>query len=220
MSYEIIIFVLYFNNLKLQTRPTSATGYIKTFFSTEKKDFNIILFVLLYLALLYGFYLYIGIVSPGGKFYAAFLSRYANFPEWLTVLIAKASKGILQLAGYTVFQRKPSNLTLVGGGGVNIAWACLGAGAMSLWTAFVTAHRGLIQYKLKWIVAGIVLICLVNIARVITILLSLHYKWQYPRHFDAHQTFNILSYAVIVAFMYLFVRNYNGKKALKVEKSI
>lgn len=180
-------------------------------FSNKKTGFNILLFVLLYVILLQGFYLYVGITSPGGRLYSSFLDRYANFPEWLTILIAKTSVLLLKLAGYTVSQKNPANIIMDGGGGVNIAWGCLGVGAMSLWIGFIAAHRAAAGYKLKWMLAGIILICIVNILRVITIVISLHNHWRYPMRFDAHASFNILTYAVIVAFMYIFIRNYKAQ---------
>ena len=182
------------------------------FLQTKKTDFNILLFVLLYVLLLQGFYFYIGITSEGGKLFWPFLRNHLNFPEWLTIMIAKSSKFLLELAGYTVYQRNPSNITIAGGKGVTIAWACLGAGAMSLWIAFITAHKAAIRYKIKWILPGIILICLVNALRIITIALSYHYNWQFPRHFDAHTSFNVLTYAIILIFMFIFVRSFNRAK--------
>ncbi len=183
------------------------------FFKTQKSEFNILLFVLLYVLLLQGFYLYVGITSEGGKLFWPFLRNYLNFPQWFTIVIAKTSKFLLQLSGYTVYQRSASNITIAGGRGVTIAWACLGAGAMSLWVAFITAHKAAIKYKIKWILPGIILICLVNVFRIITIALSYHYNWQYPLHFDAHTSFNVLTYMVILIFMYLFARNYSRTKS-------
>lgn len=184
----------------------------KTVFTSNKKTgFNILLFVLLYVILLQAFYLYVGIISPEGKLYSSFLDRYANFPEWLTIFITKTSVLLLKLAGYTVYQRNASNITMAGGGGVNIAWGCLGAGAMSLWAGFITAHKASARYKLKWALAGIMLICIVNILRIMTIVISRHNHWRYPMRFDAHTSFNILTYAIIVAFMYIFIRDYKAQ---------
>ena len=204
--------------MKLQTKFRSPF-YLKVTqtLSTKKTGFSIFQFLILYLLLLRIFYAYIGITSEGGKLFSPFLSKYANFPEWLCMAITGASKFLLQVLGYSVSQRTPTNITLAGGGGVNLAWACLGAGAMSLWAAFIVAHRATISFKLKWITGGLGLICFLNVLRVIMIVLSSHYHWTYIRHFDAHTSFNAVTYTCIVLLMYIFVRNYNRKKENKTE---
>lgn len=181
-------------------------------FSTKKPDFNIFQFLVLYMLLIQGFYAYIGITSEGGKLFSPFLNKYANFPGWLSIAIAQFSRILLQLSGYTVYQLNPANVTIQGARGVTIAWACLGAGAMSLWVAFIVAHKVNIRFKLKWIIAGLGLICLINTLRVALIALSNYYHWTYIRHFDAHSSFNMLTYAFIILLMYIFVRRYNYLK--------
>lgn len=153
-----------------------------------------------------------GITSEGGKLFSPFLNKYANLPQWFSMAIAGSSRLLLQLTGYTVYQLNTTNITLAGGGSVNIAWACLGAGAMSLWAAFIAAHKTALRVKLKWIATGLMLICFINILRVVMITLSIHYHWSYIRHFDAHSSFNIVTYAFIVLLMYIFVRRYNYLK--------
>ena len=166
----------------------------------------------MYLLLLKGFYAYIGITSEGGKLFSPFLTKYANFPEWLCMVIAGASKFFLEICGYDVYQRNPTNITIAGGGGVTIAWACLGAGAMSLWVGFIIAHRVALRFKLKWIAVGLGLICFINVLRIMMVALSIHYHWSYIMHFDAHTSFNIVTYSIIALLMYLFVRRYNYAK--------
>jgi exosortase/archaeosortase family protein len=199
--------------LKTQIEFKTASPFkVFNFLNAPKRDFSIIKFGVLYIVLLQGFYLYVGIISEGGKLFSPFLSRYADFPGWLTMLIARSSKFVLEMTGYSVYQKNAANITITGSNGINIAWACLGAGAISLWIAFIAAHRHTIKYKFKWMVAGFILICLVNILRIIMIILSGYHHWEYWKHFDAHQSFNILTYAVILVFMHVFVRSYTKPK--------
>jgi exosortase/archaeosortase family protein len=199
--------------LKTQTKLKPLFN-LKTFsFKNAKKtDFNVIKFLVIYIVLLQSFYLYVGITSEGGKLFSPFLSKYLNFPGWLTYVIAGLSKFFLSVAGYTIYQQNAANITITGSRGVTIAWACLGAGAMSLWIAFIAAHRGSFKYKTVWIFGGLVLICLVNAARVAMIALSNYHHWLYLQHFNAHTSFNIVTYAVILLFMYVFARSYNKTK--------
>ncbi len=170
---------------------------------------------MLYFLLKYAFYFYVGVVTPGGKLSSLFLSRYANFPNWLTVAVAKPSVFLLQILGYKVHQTNAANVTINGSRGVTLAWGCLGIGAISLWIAFIAAHRQKMRYKIKWMIAGIVLIFIVNILRIDMIALSNYYNWKHAESFNAHTSFDILTYAVILVMMMVFAFKYNKTKNFK-----
>lgn len=183
----------------------------------KKTDFNILLFVTLYFVIKYAFYLYVGFTTPGGKLYFPFLSTYLNFPYWFTELEATAAKGLLKIGGYDVYQKNAANITISGGRGVTIAWGCLGIAALGLWTAFIVAHRAGTVYKLQWIAAGFGLIFLVNILRIDMIALSNYYHWRYIESFNAHTSFDALTYAIILILMLVFVLNYNKSRKQNAE---
>ena len=159
-----------------------------------------------------GFYFYVGLTSPGGKLFSPFLARFANFPYWLSALVSGSARLLLTIAGYAVYQKSPTNITIIGGKGVNIAWGCLGVGAISLWIAFIIAHRWAIKYKIKWIAAGVVFIFVVNIVRIAMIALSNYYGWKYMQSFNAHTSFDALTYAVILILMLFFTLQYSRQK--------
>lgn len=202
------------NKTLKQPAKVKTTVHLKafSFLNTKKSDFNILTFLLLYVVLLQGFYLYVGITSEGGKLFSPFLNKYADFPGWLSMGIAGSSKLLLEICGFDVYQLNAANITITGSKGVTLAFGCLGAGAMSLWIAFIVAHKADFGFKFKWIVAGLGIICFVNTLRVVMIALSNHYHWTYIRHFNAHTSFNMVTYAVIVLLMYIFVRRYNHLK--------
>jgi len=184
----------------------------------KKPDFNIILFLALYVLLLQGFYFYVGLATPGGRFSSPFLAQYFNIPQWLTIAAVNPSKWLIELSGYSVHQLNAANITITGSRGVTVAWGCLGVGAMALWFAFITAHRNMAKKrKLVWIVAGITFIYVVNIIRIIMIALSNYYNWHYIHNFNAHNSFNILTYVIIIIAMWLFAKKYNKNKKIKVE---
>ena len=178
----------------------------------KKTDFNILLFVALYFIIKYAFYLYIGFTTPGGRLYFPFVAAYLNFPYWFTEFVATLAKGLLKLGGYEVYQQNAANITIRGARGVTIAWGCLGIAALGLWAAFVVAHRAKARYKLWWIAAGIGLIFIVNILRIDMIALSNYYHWHYMQSFNAHTSFDALTYAVILLMMLVFVLSYNRKR--------
>jgi exosortase/archaeosortase family protein len=175
----------------------------------KKKDFNILLFLALFLILQRGFYVYVGLTTPGGRLFFPFLTNYVNIPWWLTLLVSKTSKLLLELCRYDVYQANPANITIGSSRGVTIAWGCLGIGAISLWIAFIAAHLYPAKQKLKWMFAGVLLIFILNILRIMMIALSNHYNWQYLQSFNAHSTFNILTYCIIVIMMLVFAVRFN-----------
>jgi exosortase/archaeosortase family protein len=185
----------------------------------KKSDFNIFRFLALFIILIEGFYLYVGIISTGGKFYSPFLAKYFNFPHWLTIVVAKSSSLFLQLLGYSVHQANPANISINGATGVTIVWPCLGMAPISLWIGFIAAHRYKTSYKLKWIIAGIGIIFLVNVLRIAVIALSYYHKWFSLEHFNAHTSFNILTYAIILLLMYIFIKDFNFKKNARALKA-
>ena len=181
----------------------------------KKSDFNIFLFLGLYFVLKYGFYVYVGFTTTGGKLFFPLLADYVNIPEWLTLLVSKTSKLSLQIAGYGVYQKDAANVTIAGSKGVTLAWGCLGIGAISLWIAFITAHRISVKYKLRWIIAGVSLIFMINILRIDMIALSNYYKWSYFETFNAHTSFDVLTYVLILLMMFVFVKRYNRQKKIR-----
>lgn len=178
----------------------------------KRSEFNIILFLFLYFFFKYGFYFYIGLTTPGGKVHLPALEHYANIPYWLTLIASDLSALSLKLFGYEVHQYGADNVTITGSRGVTIAWGCLGIGAIGMWIAFIIAHKAKVKFKLKWILAGVAAIYIINIIRIDMIALSNYYNWTYLRSFNAHESFDILTYAVILVFMIIFVLVYNKYK--------
>jgi exosortase/archaeosortase family protein len=185
----------------------------------KQKDFNILLFLALFLVMQRGFYVYVGLTTPGGRLFFPFLAHYVNIPWWLTLLASKSSKLLLELCHYYVNQANPANISIAGSRGVTIAWGCLGIGAMSLWIAFIAAHFYPAKQKLKWMFAGVLFIYILNILRIMMIALSNHYNWQYLQSFNAHTTFNILTYGIIVIMMLVFAVRYNKENKQRREKA-
>jgi len=149
------------------------------------------------------------LITPGGKTFSPFLNSYLDIPDWLSMFVAKASTLLLKILGYDAYQRSAVNVTIRGGRGATIAWGCIGAGVMFLWFAFIVAHKAKFMYKLKWIIAGIALIFIFNISRIVFIALSYYYHWHYMLSFNAHATFNFITYGIIILLMGFFVFKYN-----------
>ncbi len=185
----------------------------------KKISFNVVYFLIVFFILYYGFIIYVGLSTPGGKIYSSFLYSYLNIPDWLSAIVAKSSTFLLKVIGYSAYQRSPVNVTIRGSRGVTIAWGCIGVSVMFLWFAFIVAHKAKVAYKLKWIVSGIVLIFVFNIIRIASIVLSYFYHWSYFQSFNAHTTFNTFTYVIIIILMIIFVINYNKLQKKKINLS-
>lgn len=175
----------------------------------KKINFNVIYFLAIFVILYYGFIIYVGLSTPGGKIYSPFLYSYLNIPDWLSMIVAKASTLLLKVLGYDAYQRSVINVTIRGSHGATIAWGCIGTGVMSIWFSFIAAHKAKFTYKLKWISSGILLIFFFNIFRIAFIVLSYHYNWKYFQSFNAHATYNTVTYIIIIILMIIFVLSYN-----------
>lgn len=175
----------------------------------KKISFNIIFFLIIFFTLYYGFIIYVGLITPGGKTFSSFLYSYLNIPDWLSMFVAKASTIVLKTLGYNAYQKNAVNISIYRTVSVNIAWGCIGASVMFLWFAFIVAHKANVRYKLKWIMSGIALIFIFNISRIVFIALSYYYHWHYMLSFNAHATFNFITYGIIILLMGFFVFKYN-----------
>ncbi len=174
----------------------------------KNSNFHLLRFLIVFAVLTAGFYTYVGIVSPGGRYHSSFLENYLNIPAWVTYFISTSAKAILQVLGYDVFQYRPDNVTIRGSHGVTILWACLGFGVLSFWVAFVTAHRAGWKFLFKWSAWGIALITGLNIIRIALIALASFHHWEAFLKMDAHRSFNIVTYIAIFGLMWWFVEVY------------
>ena len=175
----------------------------------KKVSFNIIFFLIIFFVLYYGFIVYVGLITPGGKTFSSFLYSYLDIPDWLSMFVAKATTMALKVLGYNAYQKNAVNISIYRAVSVNIAWGCIGMSVMFLWFAFIAAHKARFMYKIKWITLGVALIFIFNISRIVLIALSYYYHWHYMLSFNAHATFNFITYVIIILLMGFFVFNYN-----------
>ena len=175
----------------------------------KKSSFSIIYFLVIFFILYYGFIIYVGLSTPGGKIYSSFLYSYLNIPDWLSMVVAKISTIFLKILGYNAYQKNAMNVSIHKSVSVTIAWGCIGVSVMFMWFAFIVAHKANLIFKLKWIITGIALIFIFNISRIVLIALSYYYHWKYMQSFNAHATFNFITYGIIILLMGFFVFSYN-----------
>lgn len=116
---------------------------------------------------------------------------------------------MLNLFGYESFQKSGTQLRIVGGGGVNVVYTCLGYGVIYFWLAFVFANTGTWKKKTAWMLGGTLALFVINILRLSLVALAAHKRWAYPFGWDHHTWFNIASYGLI--FLMIWVYDKSGK---------
>lgn len=177
--------------------------------SQYKYKFSILRFLIWFVGLTASFYTYVALTTPGGKVYSSFLHTYFDIVTWATSFIAKAAGFLLTMLGYNISQKYSSQIYIGNSKGVAIAFACLGFGVISFWVSFIAAHAASLNFKIKWITAGIISIIIINIIRVALIALANYYNWVFILNLNPHTAFNIVTYCFIFFLMFIFSKQFN-----------
>ena len=106
-----------------------------------------------------------------------------------------------------------------GGRGVIIAMDCVGYGVYSFWIAFVIANKGSFLKKIKWIIAGVAALWLINVLRITLFLTSINQGWPMPLGIDHHTWFNICAYLLIFFMIWLYDKSYKKSTLQNVKKA-
>lgn len=180
-------------------------------FSDAKKNEGVLLTIkfILYFLLLYGFnYAFVGLTAPGGRLYFSFADEYVNYVKWLRSGLLNTTSSLLQfLLGIETIQARNIALTIDGRVIVRLVYSCLALGIISFWTAFILAQKDAWKRKLKWIILGIIIICIVNILRISLVAYATYFKSKdIFLGLDHHSFFNIIAYSVVFLLMYLYIK--------------
>jgi exosortase/archaeosortase family protein len=167
----------------------------------------VVVFLLLFLLFYYFNILFFGITSPGSHYYP-FLANHLNYIQWLRQVLLNSTAQVLSWFGFSAVHNGTS-LLVAGKGTIVLVYSCLGLGLMSFFAAFVIAFPKKLQQKTIFLIAGILCIQLLNIARFV--LLALFWNKQANRIIDHHTIFNIILYLIIMISLYFWVKQ--GDKA-------
>jgi exosortase family protein XrtF len=127
-----------------------------------------------------------------------------------------ASKWLLELFGYDVFTGVERVIGVDGTGGLWVGDNCNGIALFSLFTGFILAYPGNWKKKLFFIPAGILLIEISNILRVVGLaILDTHSRaWT---EFNHTYTFTILIYGLIFLLWMYWTNRISDKTLTKKE---
>lgn len=129
--------------------------------------------------------------------YELWLLPDGSLDEWLSLNIIGVSAGILELFGADVFTVN----RIIGIGefpGIEIVDGCNGIASMGLFIGFILSYPGDFKNRISFCVAGIGIIYLINIIRVITLVLTQAY---WPQFFDFTHDYSTTAIFYIVIFL-------------------
>lgn len=175
-------------------------------FSTGNKRglfIYVLKFLFIYCVLYYGTQLIIGLTVPG-NIYSSFVRDHLDYISLLRKSLLYMAKYVVGMWGYTADVQYDFYLKIVNGSRVRMVYSCLGIGVFSFWMAFVIANAGYWTYKLKWIVGGVLMIWMVNIARICLLLIATNDKWKLFSIVDHHTLFNITAYGAVFLMIYFY----------------
>lgn len=153
----------------------------------------------------YGTLAVIGLSAPGG-YYSEFIEKHFDYVSLLRKSLLQGSGMLLSLNGYKTVLSNLYTIRMQSGTGVHIGFDCLGYGLMSFWIAFVVTNTGTFIGKVTWVIGGLFLIWLINIARISLLLVAVNKRWSIPV-FDHHTWFNIAAYTLVFVLIYFYDRS-------------
>ena len=160
-------------------------------------------FLLIFLVLYYGTYAFIGLSEKGG-YYIAWLQHIDYVSCYRTLLLRSAVHWLGVLGDYALVQDR-FYLNMGGRLRIQLIYQCLGIGVNAFWVAFVLADNySSIKQKIAWVFAGVVLITLLNIARIVVLAKALFYHWPLLAKMEHHTVYNYGVYAVVIAMVVLY----------------
>ena len=166
----------------------------------------ILVFGIVFLICYYGALFITGLAIPGGL-YSPFVEKYFDLAAWLRTSLITGTKLFVSLFNLETVRTDAYVLRVPGANGIRIVYSCLGFGVMSFWIAYMIATPSEKAKKIAWIFMGLLLIWLLNVARISMVLIAGNRGWKFPLGLDHHTWFNIVAYAVIFIMMFFFEKN-------------
>lgn len=171
----------------------------------------IIVFGVVFLLCYFGALMLTGLAVPG-EYYSPFVAKWLNIAGWMRSALIGCSKSLLSLCGITTYRVDEYILREVNGRGIRLVYSCLGFGVMSFWVAYIAAATDSVRHKIIWGLGGLLLIFIINVARISLVLKAANSDRQFPFGWDHHTWFSIIAYIFIVGLIFLH------EKKLKIEE--
>lgn len=179
--------------------------------TTAKSDNKIIIkfvvvMVILYIVFSQGNLFMNSVMSPGGRYYNAFIESNLNYIQALRICLIKPAVWVIELFGYQALHNS-TNVLVVTGPNLNINYSCLGLGMMSFILAFVIAFPVSNKTKPRIILITFLIVYFLNILRIAGLGILMTSFQSQRRYFDYHhEIFNVFIYLVIFYVLFRWVK--------------
>jgi len=138
--------------------------------------------------------------------YLPFVAGDLNYINWIIDSVLHTANVFCKTLGMDTYVTM-HDIRVPQGVGVRMSFACIGFGIMSLWIAFITAHKTNLKTKLVWSLGGVFTIWFINCCRIAILLIALDHRSKVISFIDHHTIFNLVTYSVIAFIMYLYIRS-------------
>lgn len=139
--------------------------------------------------------------------YELWLLPEGSLDQWLTTNIVSVSAGLLEILDYPYFARG----RLIGIGetpGIYLVNGCSGIAAIGLFVGFIVAYPGEWIPRISFIILGMGVIYIVNVARILTLAVT---QSQWPFLFDITHDYSTSAIFYLVIFgMWMVWANLGG----------
>ncbi len=186
---------------------TSAYKTVNRYFDISLVAKFLVLFAVFYYSNMY----VVRLITPGES-YNQFVDQNLNYIDWITVSIMHTSNFITQSVGLNT--RVADTRYFIGENGrLVMAWQCVGLGIMSFWAAFILAHKMRTLKKVTWVIAGWLVVWILNCIRTTLLMVALESNvkewkrsWAIGKGLDHHDIFNYGCYILLLTLLYLFYK--------------
>jgi exosortase/archaeosortase family protein len=146
--------------------------------------------------------------SIKGGFYSATIEHYFNIVRWLRNALMHSVSFLMSLFNFETTRVDEYTLRSTKNLGIVLVYQCLAVAVLSLWVAFVLANKLPIKQKIKWLIAGLSLIWLLNTVRIALVLYAKNKNVPFPLGIDHHTWFNLVAYLLLILLIYFFQKKY------------
>lgn len=165
---------------------------------------------------IFTFLLVYSVLSISYKLYLDFSKDSLYFPDYFTHLVAKQSESLLQVFDYNVSTSQHPDeasikLIVENKFVAKIVEGCNSISVIILFTAFIIAFAGRVKTTFLYVIAGSILIYIVNLIRIVLIAIAL---FHYPNYEDILHTvlFPLIIYGMVFLLWMFWINKFSKLK--------
>lgn len=146
------------------------------------------------------------VMSPGGKFYNAYIAENFDYIQGLKTALIIPAVWIIKLFGFYAIYNE-MDVMVVSGPLLRINYSCLGLGVMSFLAAFVLSFPASWKSTFKMLIIGLISIYVLNILRIAGLGILFGTFQSQRNYFEYHhEIFNVIVYIIIFIMLYIWIR--------------